>query len=263
MEILSSLEVIYSQFINFTLIMMRIYTLLYTVTVFRRAMATVRILAVLSAILSIYVLLIAQPKPIATDAMSVQFFLLMIVQGIIGFAAGTILNITFEILSAVGQIVSAEIGLSAASLFDPKFGNITTLSHFYLITATIIFLSMNGHLLIIDAIVKSFIALPVDVVITNFKGNVIFDYAGIIQRGSVLISITIIAATLMTNICLAIMSKFAPQFNLFSVGLNMTLIIGLICVYLTYYIVVDRCDQYIHSGINAYTSYLFSLAAKA
>lgn len=263
MDILSHIEIIYSHFINYALIMMRIFALLYTFAVFRKGMATIRIISVLSSVLALYVLFMSPQKAFLSDTISIEFFLLMTVQAMIGFVAGLILNLTFEIFTAAGQIISAEIGLSAASLFDPKFGNITTLTNFYVITATILFLAMNGHLIIIEAIVKSFAVLPVDVLIANFKGNVVFKYASIIFVGGVLVSITIIAAILMTNICLAVMSKFAPQFNLFSVGLSMSLIIGLICVYLTYHIVIDRGEQYIHSGINTYMSYLMSLAAKA
>lgn len=259
MNTLGLLELIYSHFINFILIFTRIFVLFYTFSVFRREMATTRIMVSLAVILSLYVVMLADSRALNYELLSLQFFMRELVQVIIGFSAGLILNISFEIFSALGQIVSAQIGLSAASLFDPKFGMITTLSNFYIITATIIFFLMNGHLSIIEFVIKSFNTLPVDMLILNFKENIIFKYAGIIFTGSVVTSITLIAAIMMTNICLAIMSKFAPQFNLFSVGLNMSILVGLVCIFLTYQVMVDRCESYLQSAISLYSSYFMSL----
>jgi len=161
---------------------------------------------------------------------------------------------------STGQIISMQIGLSAASLFDPKFGMITSLTNFYLVVAMILFFGMNGHLMIIDVIVNSFTLVPANAFISNFHGDAIFKYSSLIFLGGVLISMTIISAILITNICLAVMSKFAPQFNLFSVGLNMTLVIGLVCVYLTFNIVVNRGSAYMQDSIGNYSSFFKGLA---
>lgn len=259
METLGILGLIYENLMNYTLIFTRIFTLLYTFSVFRREMATIRIIVSLSIILSVYVLLLSSPPRLPYDTLSMQYFMSTIVQTIIGFAGGLLLNIVIEIFTSLGQIISTQIGLSTASLFDPRFGMITSLTNFYIIVAIIIFLQMNGHLMVIETIVKSFDVIPVDKYITDFKGASIFNYAGVIFTGSVLISITVIAAIMMTNICLAMMSKFAPQFNLFSVGLNMSLLIGLICVFLSFQIIVDKGELYINATLTAFSNYLVSL----
>lgn len=259
MDIINIIGTVYPRLIIFLLIMARISAVLFTFSVLRSGMATARILLALTVILSYFVLINNPDVVVKGDLFSMNVLVLNLVQIFIGVSAGILLNIAFEVFSALGQIVSTQIGLSTASLFDPKFGMITTLSHFYLILAIIIFFSINGHLIMIEILDKSFSVLPVNVLLTNFDGMTIVKFARVIFSGSILISLTLIVAILMTNICLAIMSKFAPQFNLFSVGMNMTIIIGLIIAYLCFYIVVERSQVVLEQVIGQYKTYLMGI----
>ncbi len=261
METLSFLNVIYPKFVIFTLIFTRIFTLFYTFSMFRREMATVRILLTLSFILSLYVLALSPGQQLQTEILSLNFFLHQIVQFVIGFSVGLIMNIILDIFSAIGQVISTEIGLSAASLFDPKFGIITSLTHFYVIIGTIIFLNMNGHLMMIETLVKSFQIIPVTLLISQFYGSTIADFSAIIFSGSVIISITIIGAVLMTNLGMAFITKFSPQFNLFSIGLNLTILIGLFCVYISFNALVNHGQEVIQTVLNFYRHYLIGLGS--
>lgn len=249
------LDSLYTNVINFMLILTRVFSLMYTFVLFRREMATSKIVVSLSVVISIYVLLLTPIKPITEDILSASYLISTINQFLIGFMAGSILNICFEIATAFGQIISSQIGLTTASLFDPKFGMITSLTNFYLMCSMIIFLMMNGHLLVIQTVVHSFDVIPVDKMTSHLQFMSIFNFASIIFTGSVLISMTVIAAIMMTNVCLAIMSKFAPQFNLFSVGLNMTLIIGLVIVYMTFDTVSYQFTSYITTVLSFFTDY--------
>lgn len=261
METFSFLNVIYPQFVVFTLIFTRIFVLFYTFSMFRREMATIRILLTLSFMLSLYVLALSPGQKIGSDILSLNFFMHQVVQFIIGFSAGLIMNIILDIFSAIGQVISTEIGLSAASLFDPKFGIITSLTHFYVIIGTIIFLNMNGHLMMIETLVKSFQVIPVTLLITQFYGSTIADFSAIIFSGSIIISITIIGAVLMTNIGMAFITKFSPQFNLFSIGLNLTILIGLFCVYISFNALVNHGQEVIEVVLNFYRHYLIGLGS--
>lgn len=255
MDNLAYVNTIFENITSFMLIFTRIFAMLFSITIFRREMATIRILISLALILAFYVLILTKPLPFREDVFSISFVLQSLTQTMIGFISGMFINIVLEVFSSAGQIISMQIGLSTASLFDPKFGMITSLTHFYVITGMILFFGMNGHLIIIDMIVKSFYNLPADQIFTNFHTNQIIKYASVIFRGGVIISLTLISAIMLTNICLAIMSKFAPQFNLFSVGLNMSLVIGLICIYLTYEIALDRGSDYLRDAFNHYKLY--------
>jgi flagellar biosynthetic protein FliR len=261
MEALGYLDVIYQNIINYILVYTRIISLFYGFTILRKQMVTSKILLSLTAVLSFYVLIILKLPKFNVEMVSISFFLHSIVQVLLGIFGAIILNVVFEIFTGIGQLISTQIGLAAASLFDPKFGMITSLTNFYILSATMLFFMMNGHLALFKIIITSFDYVPVSVTIFNFKGNIIFNYASIIFRGAVLICITLIAAIMMTNICLAVMSKFAPQFNLFSVGLNMSLMIGLICIYLTFDSVISHGNDYITNGLLLLRQYYQGIAS--
>ncbi len=261
MESLGFLNIIYPKFVIFSLIFTRIFTLFYTFSMFRREMATIRILLTLSFMLSLYVLALSPGQELKTDILSLNFFLHQVVQFVIGFSIGLVMNIILDVFSAIGQVISTEIGLSAASLFDPKFGIITSLTHFYVIIGTILFLNMNGHLMMIETLVKSFQVIPVTLLITQFYGNTIADFSAVIFSGSIIISITIIGAVLMTNIGMAFVTKFSPQFNLFSIGLNMTILIGLFCVYISFNALINHGEEIIKLVLNFYRHYIIGLGS--
>jgi flagellar biosynthesis protein FliR len=251
MEILNLLPGLYEKFLIFLLIFTRISALLTTFVLFRREMVTSRMIISLSVILSLYVLMDANQQLYIADMFSLTMFIQEIFQILIGFLAGLVLNIVFEIFVGIGQIVSTQIGLSMASLIDLRFGYITSLTHFYVILGTIVFLSLNGHLFAIKLIMDSFSIIPLTY--QGVPGGIflgIANYASVIFSGSIMLCITVIVVIMTTNIAIAIMSKFAPQFNLFTIGINIQLIIGLLCIYITFYMLVNREFSFINDGFN-------------
>ena len=78
----------------------------------------------------------------------------------------------------------------------------------------------------------------------------VLSYSSVIFSGSIMLSMTIVITILLTNISLAVMTKFAPQFNIFSIGINMTLIMGLITIYVTYNLFLNQGGHIIVDGLN-------------
>jgi flagellar biosynthetic protein FliR len=250
MEILNLIPVIYAKFVAFILIFMRIATMLWTFNIFRRELITGRIIFSLASVLSFYIVALNN-NVMNMDVFSLKMLISAFFQVFIGFLAGMILNIVFEVFLAIGQIISSQIGLGMASLYDPRFGSITTLSHFYMMVTTIIFLLLNGHLFIIQTIMSSFDVLPVDkTMLPQSLMSAVLSYSGTIFSGSIMLSITIIITILLTNTALAVMTKFAPQFNIFSVGINMTLIIGLITIYITFNMFIKEGNSILVESLN-------------
>ncbi len=251
METINLVPSFYENFIMFGLVFFRIASLLTMFSLFRREMITSRIIISLSAILAFYVVMLNKNPVFSFDLFSLNMLLQLMLQVFLGFLGGFILNLVFEVFAALGQLVSTQIGLSLASLIDPRFGNITSLTHFYLIATALIFLFLNGHLFILKTIVDSFNILPLNqsISIKNLIPEIL-QYSSVIFSGSILLSITIVIAVLLTNIALAVMTKFAPQFNIFSVGINMTLIFGLICIYLTFEMFVEKGTFLIQECLN-------------
>lgn len=225
--------------------------MLSTFVLFRRELITSRMVISLAFVLSLYVILAYTGRPLDYDVLSLGMLVQMLFQSFIGLISGLILNLVFEVFVSAGQVISTQIGLSMASLIDQRFGYITSLTHFYIMVSTLLFLFLNGHLFAIKAIIDSFTVLPVyqEIIPVNTL-EAIFSYAGVIFSGGILLSITIIIVLLLTNIALAVMTKFAPQFNLFSIGINMQLIIGLICIYITFSLFLDNSGNLIRDNLG-------------
>lgn len=199
MDTLAYVSLVYDKFIIFSLILARISTFLSTFVLFRRELITRRVIVPLAVILSVYVMLSDSTSEMSYGFFSFQMLMQLVFQTFIGFIAGLILNIVFDVFIAIGQIVSVEIGLGMTSLLDPRFGIITSLTQFYIISASLIFLFLNGHLFIIKTITESFIVLPVGK--SNLSQLMLADilaYASIIFSGAIIIALAVIVTILST-----------------------------------------------------------------
>lgn len=251
MDIIQLVPQIYGKFIMFVLIFTRITSMLVTFVLFKRDLITGRMIMSLSAIISVYILLLYHQPVIQYDDSTITLLMHILFQGLIGILSGFILNIIFEIFLVTGQFISTQIGLSVASLIDQRFGYITSLSHFYVITTTLIFLYLNGHLYAIKTIAESFAIIPIDqVFIPKDIVAKLIAFTGSIFTCAASLSITIVVIVMLTNISLAVMTKFAPQFNLFSIGINMQMVMGLFFVYITYQLFVDSSTHIIGQSLQ-------------
>ena len=246
MDILSLIPSIYERLLAFVLVFSRISAMLSIFVLFRREMVTARIVVSLSAMLSIYVVLLHSISTRNMDLFSISMVTQELFQVFIGLMAGIIVNIVFDVFVACGQVISTQIGLGFASMVDPRFGTISNLTHFFMIFTALIFFYMNGHLFIIKTIIDSFNVLPL---FQNFVPkdmlSAIMNYSSVIFSGGIILSISLVIAMLLSNVALAVMTKFAPQFNLFSIGINMTLILGLAFVYMTFPIIMSQAEKII------------------
>ncbi|WP_297364239.1 flagellar biosynthetic protein FliR [Thauera sp.] len=152
----------------------------------------------------------------------------------IGIAIGFVMRIVFAAVDMAGALIGMQMGLSFAIFFDPDAGGQTAvLSDFLNLLATLIFLAINGHLLMVDILVRSFEWLPVSTAVVDAGGWGFLARAGVtVFSAGLLLSLPIIAILLIANIALGVLTRAAPQLNLFAVGFPITLTAGFIGVLL-------------------------------
>jgi len=165
--------------------------------------------------------------------------ILMVIQEItIGFILGFTMQMFMVIFNVAGQIVATQMGLGFAANIDPNNGASSALiGQLFTIIATLLFLSLNIHLLLIDILTNSFIVIP------NIKTvllNIINKFSWILASG-LLISLPIITILIMLNLLFGIISKTASSLNIFALGFSVTLIIGLLLIYL---VIKNFSNQY-------------------
>lgn len=150
-------------------------------------------------------------------------------QSLIGLAMGLTMRIVLAALELMGELVSLQMGLSFATFFDPMAGGQTAVvGQFLTLMSSLIFLALNGHLLLVDALARSFEWLPITAAPVRGDGWLLLARSGAIIFGSgLLMALPIVTALLITNIALGILTKAAPQLNLFAIGFPITLTVGL------------------------------------
>ena len=147
---------------------------------------------------------------------------------LIGIAIGMVVQLAFEALSFAGQSVSTTMGLGFATLVDPQHGADTpVLGQLFMIFGTLTYLALNGHLALIGALANSFQTLPIGGV--NVDENFLLAVAGwgvrVFETG-LLVALPAVVALIIVNLALGVVTRAAPQLNLFGIGFTITLLCG-------------------------------------
>jgi flagellar biosynthesis protein FliR len=156
--------------------------------------------------------------------------LLLIQQMLVGVMMGFAVKVTFAAIDLAGNVIGLQMGLSFASFVDPVNANQTPLVGSFLnLLATLLFLALDGHLTLIASVTRSFELAPVN---AQFFAGIGWERlmalgSGLFQFGLQL-SLPVLATMLVINLTLGVMSRAAPQLNLFSVGFPLTALTGIV-----------------------------------
>jgi flagellar biosynthetic protein FliR len=154
-------------------------------------------------------------------------------QVIIGFATAFALQLIFDALAMGGQLLSNTMGLGFAFNVDPLRGVSTpVLGQLYMILVTLTFLAINGHLVLIEILAQGFTTLPIGM--SGLDGAMVWrvvEWGGQLFAGALTVALPGMAALLIVNLAFGVMSRAAPTLNLFAVGFPITLIAGLVIMY--------------------------------
>lgn len=177
----------------------------------------------------------AVPLLPGSDPMSLAGLLILAQEMLIGLAMGFSIRIVFAAVEMAGEISSLTMGLGFATFFDPNTqGRSSAISQFLALVATMTFLAVNAHLVLLSVLVESFYTLPVSASPVYGGGfKQLADWGGKIFSTGVQLSLPIVAALLITNVALGILTRAAPQLNLFGIGFPITLGVGLLVIAMT------------------------------
>ena len=151
-------------------------------------------------------------------------------QFLIGLTIGFVMRIVFAAIDMAGELTGLQMGLGFATFFDPTNStNTPVVAQLYGLFAMLFFLAFNGHLIVIALLIKSFEILPVaELIPDGLNAMTIAGYGKTVFVTGMLFSLPIVASLLAANIALGILTRAAPQLNLFAVGFPATLLGGII-----------------------------------
>lgn len=153
----------------------------------------------------------------------------------VGLAIGFAVRVVFTAVELAGEVVGFQMGLNFAAFFDPTIGaQSSAVARFFGQMTSLLFLAMNGHLMVLFAITRSFKSFPVDQNFLETLANMKLQRLGADLFASALwISLPMVGMLMFANLALGIVSRVAPQMNIFAVGFPITLVIGLIGIAVT------------------------------
>lgn len=170
----------------------------------------------------------------------------------IGVLMGFIIQFVFQSFILGGQVLAMQAGLGFATLIDPASkASVPLVSQFYLMLVTLVFLSLDGHLLMIEMVIKSFTIQPLGN--TTIGINTLWAFimfSGWIFKGAIFLALPAIVSLLVVSLSFGIMMKAAPQINIFSVGFPITLILGIVIVYVSMQNVLPNIKSLLHEAFN-------------
>ncbi len=207
--------------------LMRVGAAAMVAPVFGNDMIPVRVRVFIGFGLTVAIMPAVGPVP-AVDPLSAHGLMIAGQEILIGLMIGFVLALALNTVVIAGESVALAMGLGFATMVDPQTGmSVPVISQVLLVITTLLFLALGGHLVLIQLVADSFSAIPIGG--AGLTRDAFWDIAAWgsqLFAGAVLIALPVVMVLLVINLALGVMTRAAPQMNVFSVGLPVTLLVG-------------------------------------
>lgn len=216
----------------FLMVLVRIACFVAVAPVFGHKSINVRLRVLIAACIALTVFAAMDPEMPEYNSVF-GFSFLLIKEAAVGLALGFVSSLVMAIITMAGEFIDREIGFSMAQTFDINSGAMTTITaNLYDKMIYLIILITNLHFYILKAVVRSFEVVPLG----GFQLNISVMYVqvvGFITEFFVIgfrIAMPIFIAATILNIILGVMTKSSPQMNMFAIGIQMKIILGMLAL---------------------------------
>lgn len=193
----------------------------------------------------------AVPNVPATDPMSLAGLLILMQQIVIGLAMGMAMRIVFAAIEMAGEIIGMTMGLGFATFYDPQSaGHSSAISQFLALLMLMFYLAANFHLMLLSALVDSFTTMPIGAGHLAPGMELLVSWGGRVFSAGVQLSLPIVAALLINNIALGVLTRAAPQLNIFGIGFPVAIGVGFIMIALTLPYLATPIERLLQEGID-------------
>lgn len=226
---------------SFVLPLFRVTAVLMSMPVFGTTLVPRRVRLYFALAITVVIAPGLPPMPPVT-ALDLSALMLVAEQILIGALLGFSLQLFFQAFVVAGQIISIQMGMAFASMVDPTNGvNTAVIGQFLTMLVTLLFLAMNGHLVVFEVLTESFTTLPVgSAMLVNHFWEIAGKLGWVLGAAMVLV-LPAITALLVVNIAFGVMTRAAPQLNIFSIGFPLTLVLGMVIFWVS---LGDILNQY-------------------
>jgi flagellar biosynthesis protein FliR len=257
-----TLEQLYGWLGQFMWPFVRMLALIGTAPLFSESTIPARVKVGLAAMLAMAVspaIEIPDVSPGSYDAVW-----LIIQQVLIGISMGLTMRVVFAAVQAAGELVGLQMGLSFASFFDPSMGaNTAVLSRLFNVFAMLLFLALDGHLLLLATLVRSFDTLPISAGSLDVNGwGVLTEWGSQILMSGLLLALPLITVLLTGNLAMGILNRTVPQMSVFAVGFPISLTVGLVILMVVLPQTTPFIERMIMSGFETMSRVVDGLAGR-
>ncbi len=210
----------------------RIGALVMTLSVFGTRTIPVRVRLLLAVAITVCVVPVLPVMP-TFPIFSLHSYFIIAQELVIGIAIGFATRVLMDIFVVAGQLISLQTGLGFASLVDPVNGtSVPLIGQLLLMSAMLLFFLMDGHLVAIETVVRSFHTIPVGIdSVAQLDFFTMAKWGQWLFASSLMVAIASVLALLMLNVAFGVLTRAAPQMNLFTIGFPATMLIGLILMW--------------------------------
>ncbi len=169
------------------------------------------------------------PMPAVSPA-SLSGLWIVLQQMLIGIGMGFAARIVFSAVDMAGEFIGFQMGLGFATFYDPLSASQTpVIAEFLGLISFLLFLSLNGHLIYLSTLAQSFYAIPISATpLAAASWLNLAELGAKIFSAGLLLALPVILALMITNIALAVLTRAAPQLNIFALGFPLTLMGGFV-----------------------------------
>lgn len=186
------------------------------------------------------------------ELMSLAGVLLIFQEVLVGIAMGFAVQLVFDAIALGGQVISMSMGLGFAVFLDRARGvNVPVLGQLFLMFGVLVFLSLDGHLAMIQLLADSFQLLPIS------AGGLGMDAIGSLLQWSsqvfvmaVKIALPAVTALLVVNLAFGVTSRAAPTLNLFAVGFPVAMLLGFVVIFLSVGSLVENVSRFLDAALT-------------
>ena len=190
--------------------------------------------------------------PTNIEPLSVSGIIITGQQILIGLAMSLVLQMVFGTVVIAGQTIANTMGLGFAAMVDPQNGvQVPLIGQMYLLLATLVFLGLGGHLVLIEILVESFTVIPVGLTgISREAFWMVVTWGSTMLAAGVLMALPLVSGILLLNISFGVITRAAPQLNIFVVGFPISMLVGFILLWLTLPSILQNFEGVLQVGFE-------------
>ena len=214
----------------FMLVSVRISAMLIAAPMFSTSSVSTPIRVVIAfAIAALMLEAIKAPK---IDILSPQGALAIASEALIGASIGFMFQMAFSAVAMAGEHISSTMGLGFAAMMDPQTGTQSpVITQFMTVMMLLVFMTVEGPHLLLKQLAASFQAMPIgdgllrpDVILNLIRAG------GLIFSAALLVSLPVVLALFLVTLLIGMLTRVAPQLNLFSIGFPISITAGLLLI---------------------------------